>query len=133
MEIHMTDEQYLDLLIRARRHLDTVGKVRSVDSTTIGDKYTETNVGLCNEELTTEETAMWPDEFPARKSMKYLRNHHHCPLDWREVSEDNFNGCFYTCRVFHSGLRDVEKMKQAFDMRIAEVQKEMGHEDRQGW
>lgn len=120
--IYLTDEQYLEVLHRGLKNLNKIKKVEGVDSTTIGDKYTETNVGLCNNALTTKETALWPDEFPNRDSMKYSEKHHSCPLDWRSKDEIDGNGCFFTCMFFKRNLRDLSQIKQLYKERIKEAE-----------
>jgi len=121
----LTDEQYLQVLKSARAVLDRITEAHAFDDTTIGHKVTESNVGLCNDGLTTKETAKWPDEFPSRRSMKSLQAHHKCPLDKR--TEGDFAwGCFYHCRVFQDGLSDIEEMKVLYDEAIASFEKGMG-------
>lgn len=71
--IYLTDEQYLSLLIRQRDRITHIKEASGEDSTHSGDKYTVTNVGLCDELLTTKDTALWPEDFPQRKSMKYRK------------------------------------------------------------
>jgi len=120
--IHLTDEQYLELLKRARKHLDSVKKVESDDCTMPGNKYTDTNVGLCNDFLTTLDIAMWPDEFPhSRRTMKYRGTHHKCPLDTRPRTRKSQNGCFYTCRIFKGGLKDLKTIKKLYDELRGEI------------
>ena len=119
--IHVTDEEYLALLKSARSHLDNVSKIQSEDSTCIGNKYTETNVGLCNEDLTTVEIAIFPEDFPTRREMKYLQKHHMCPLDARQDVPLGGNGCFHTCRIFKMrkyGKISIEEIKQKYEERI---------------
>ena len=114
--IRLTDAEYLTLLEDGLRHLDTIEKVTLEDSTCPGDKYTTTNCGLCNEGLTTVDTALFPEMFPGRKDMKYRDSRHKCPLDWRE--NPDINGCFYTCMVFKRKLRDINKMKELYKAAI---------------
>lgn len=104
----LTDEQYEDLL---RKMLETVTSLNfeptCVDSTDIGDKYTRSNCGLCNDEYTTIETAMWPDQFPQRKTMKYRGRNHKCPYDMRESVIHWEWSCFFKCRLFQ-GKRPIQ-------------------------
>lgn len=120
--IYLTDAQYLDLLKRARAHLDTIDEAYGYDSTVPGCKFTDSNIGLCNDSLTTLEIAMWPEDFPTRPTMKYRKERHKCPLDWRTGSGSD--GCFYTCLHFRRGLKDLDKIKALYDQRIKEVEDE---------
>jgi hypothetical protein len=122
-DLYLTDKEYLDLLRRALHRLGRVKEIHCGDSTFTGDKYTTTNVGLCDDSLTTKEIAMWPDEFPKRRDMKYRSQScngpepHPCPLDgrlWRDDLRETewMSGCFYKCKVFHTNitLKQIEKL-----------------------
>lgn len=125
--LYLTDKQYLDLLKRARNHLDTIDRVRSDDSNDIGNKYTGTNVGLCNDKgLCTQETAMFPEDWPHRKVIKYREHHHQCPLDWRE--DPDIQGCFYTCMVFRRGLSNIKTIKLLYENMILKKTEEFKDE-----
>jgi hypothetical protein len=117
----LTDEQYFDLLKRALQRIkESNDKVRGCDSTSIGNKYTECNVGLCDDSLTTKEIAMFPEFWDkGRRDMKYLRVYHKCPLDWRDKPTQQ--GCFYSCLFFKKGLRDKNKIIKLYEQRISEV------------
>ena len=96
MNIRLTDEQYGEILKKILAKVSEPGfKKHIYDSTCPGDKYTESNCGFCNEEYTTIDTALFPEQFPERKSMKYREVHHRCPFDKRE--KPTMNGCYYTC------------------------------------
>lgn len=123
--LNHTDDQYLALLKRARTRLDTISSVDGYDSTEIGDKYTETNVGLCDESLTILETALFPEQWDeGRRTMKYLggkgKLQHICPLDTRWTAGGG--GCYYHCAFFRYGLRTIEKIKKLYALRIKEVE-----------
>ncbi len=120
--MYLTDEQHLMFLKKQRERLNHIDKATGIDSTTIGDKYTTTNVGMCDDSLTTKETALFPDEFPQRMSSKYTEKYHKCPLDKRKLSELGMNGCFHTCRFFKDGLRSITRIKLLYDELIKEVQ-----------
>lgn len=106
-DIYLTDEQYLKLLDKVKDLVIREDSYFVFDSTTIGDKYTTSNIGLCNEELTDLDTALFPNEFKNynRKCMKYKKEHHLCPFDNRikliETKETTnmLNGCYYTCSL----------------------------------
>jgi hypothetical protein len=107
-DIYLSDKQYLDTLYKIKRTISRKGfKIICEDSTQIGNKYTTSNCGMCSDDFTTKETALFPDEFPERKSMKYRKEYHHCPFDWREPlawkSDYIRYGCFYTCAIFQKG------------------------------
>ena len=116
-DIFLTDQQYLTTLKLGRNLLNTIKKADGFDCNIIGCKNTETNIGLCNPELVTKETSLWPE----RKVMKYRKNHHKCPLDWRTLDKLGTNGCFYTCRFFKKKEFNIENIKRLYDERILEV------------
>jgi hypothetical protein len=118
MSINLTNKQYIELLERAFLHLNTVKTVSKEDSITTGSKHTASNVGLCNDNLTTREIALFPDEWPKRKAMKYTRKRHKCPLDNRSNKENLVNGCFYTCGLFKDNLNSIEDIKKRFKEQI---------------
>ena len=104
-DLYLTDEQYLELLDKIEEVLASGAPLYIDDCNDIGNKHTESNVGLCNDNLTTKETAMWPEEFPRRTDMKYSKDYHICPFDNRFDAIEKgkkkcmFNGCFYTCSL----------------------------------
>ena len=122
--IYLTDEQYYSILLKIKETVNAPDfAVRCVDSTTIGDKYTWSNCGFCNDNFTEEETALFPDQFPGRKSMKYRLENHKCPFDLRRKPGilGWGSGCFYRCYVFsHRGKRDwdLDYMKALVDETI---------------
>jgi len=120
--MYLTDKQYLTLLKTIRAELDTGKKVSGYDCTDIGNKDTSFSFGLCCDDYTTLDTAMFPSEFPNRASMKYTKKYHKCPLDWRKLSEMDGRGCFYTCSFFQRGLKDKERIKKLYDDLIARVE-----------
>lgn len=124
-DLYLTDKQYYDLLIRVRKKLEEIPSIDGFDCTITGNKDTQVNVGLCSDEWTTKDNAMWPNDFPHRRSMKYRKYEHRCPLDWRPVSNLPRSGCFYTCRFFKRGMRDVRKAIVLYDREIERVEKLM--------
>lgn len=117
-DIFLTDKQYFWLLQKARDNLDKIEKAEGCDSTETGNKYTKTNIGLCNTDLTTLETALFPDQYPERKSLKYRKENHMCPLDSRSYKT---TGCFYTCLFFKNNLKDIGKIKLLYDKLIDSI------------
>jgi len=98
MKIRLTDIQYISILKQILEVVQTPNFKGTVyDSTTTGDKYTESNCGFCNEMFTTKDTALFPDEFPDRKSLKYREDHQRCPFDRRAMDNKDMNGCYYHC------------------------------------
>jgi hypothetical protein len=132
LPLYQSDASYnqslLDLKQRARDRLPLTGE----DSDAVGDKYTECNLGLCDEKIEESQDGV------------YRRPNHHCPHDARYFDvhgtrlperEPDLNGCFYTCRVFSPTrgrpLGDVYARIAAVQL-IAEVQEtsaEEGDED----
>ena len=106
-DIYLTDEQYGKLLEKIKVAVSENTQFKVMDSTDIGNKYTTSNVGLCNDGFTELDTALFPEQFLeyGRQSMKYTKIHHICPFDRRleHVEKDapvNFsNGCYYTCSL----------------------------------
>lgn len=125
MDIYLTDSEYLNLLKRARQRLDQVKEIRCEDSTEIGFKHTLSNVGLCDDGLTTKEIALFPKEFPKRCSMKYQGRNHKCPLDGRKKSGilGWGNGCFFKCLLFQGHLNDIKEIKRLYDKRISDFER----------
>jgi hypothetical protein len=106
-ELYFTDLEYLQLLESKRRELDKVTKIVAVDSTELGNKYTESNVGIC-------------------ETKKYLKENHKCPLDNRRGPCDYSYGCFYFCAIFEAKKSpSIEKIKIRYDRRIHEFKKVM--------
>jgi hypothetical protein len=100
LSMKLSDEQYITVLHKIR---DTVFskefKPYYYDSTVIGDKYTESNCGLCNDKFYEDiDMHHFPEQFPERLSPKYRQDTHQCPFDWRDNA--SFNGCFHTCYLF---------------------------------
>lgn len=102
-DIYLTDKQYKSILLKIKKTVDQEGfQYTCFDSTTAGDKYTESNCGLCNNNFTEKDTALFPDQFPERKSMKYRLENHKCPLDMRVKAYSFGEGCFYHCCLFQN-------------------------------
>lgn len=120
--IYLTDEQYWELLIKIYKTVSASGfDPQGYDSTSFGDKYTETNCGFCNDNFTTKETALFPDDFPERKSMKYGEIHHKCPFDSRPMNKLDINGCFYTCLIFKNPSIKTSELITLINERRKEV------------
>jgi len=124
-ELYLTDEQYMRLLAKVKETINQPDfEVYCYDSTYPGDKYTESNCGLCNDEFCELDMALFPESFPDRKSKKYKENWHKCPFDMRAMSGEFRSGCFYTCYLFKTrhGQHDIELMKQLVDVTYQEVE-----------
>jgi len=127
-EIHLTDEQYYSILLKIKKTVDQEGfKPTCDDCTMVGMKHTETNCGLCNDNFTEKETALFPNEFPERKSMKYSQDNHKCPFDQR-INKNYSYGCFYHCCLFqHQRYRSkevtIEELREMVDKTIKEIKK----------
>ena len=111
IKLYLTDTQYLQLLQKIGETVNQSNfRPRWEDSTEIGSKHTLSNCGLCNDDFTTPETAMFPSEFPQRKDMKYAQEHHKCPFDFR--TKMGLMGCFYTCWFFKRHMCNITKIRQ---------------------
>lgn len=128
--IYLTDDEYIDLLQRVRDKIAEDGATLffNEDCDDIGNKSTTSNYGLCNDEFTTKEIAMWPNNFHSNKEMKYLENWHFCPFDKRlhdlilhsKTDVNYMNGCFYTCRIADVCKEfSTERVLQWFDEALA--------------
>src|ERR1700682_6336578 len=103
--------------------------LRFVDSTTIGNKYTHCNWGMCSEAKAVwpdAEDHIWPREFEHRGRVAPLHwpEGQMCPMDVRTT--DTGNGCFHSCRVFQAQRMGVlpptrDQAVALFEQRIAEV------------
>lgn len=108
-DLRLTDEQYLRILQKIKATLaQNDFKVDCFDCTVTGCKSTDSNCGFCNDEYTDEDMALFPDQYPERKSMKYRQKNHRCPFDTR--TEPGILGwgwsCFYECYLFkHLGKK----------------------------
>ena len=109
-ELRLTDEQYLRVLRKIEATIAQVDfKVVCSDCTVTGQKSTDSNCGFCNNEYTDEDMALFPGQYPERKTMKYREESHKCPFDMREEPGiiGWMYGCFYGCYLFeHLGKGD---------------------------
>lgn len=123
-ELYLTDEQYLCILKKIEATIAQDGfRPSCFDSNALGDKYTESNCGFCCDEFTDKDTAMFPDRFPERKSMKYQGKNHRCPFDVRK--EPGIlgwgSGCFGDCYLFQNRRYDIKLMREMVDRVIEDV------------
>ena len=120
-DLYLTDTQYLKILKKIKETVDQENfRPNYFDSTFTGDKYTESNCGLCNDNFTDKETALFPEAFPNRKSMKYSLAHHKCPFDQRNQPTDS-KGCFYYCYLFQNKKHDLKLMRKMVDNLLSAV------------
>jgi len=118
-DLYLTDEQYVSILKKIEATVmqkDFV--VRCDDSVAIGAKGTYSNCGFCNEDYTDKETALFPSQYPDRKTMKYRKDNHKCPFDARGTV--NFlgygSGCFFNCYLFEHKRKQDWKIKTIHKM-----------------
>ncbi len=129
---YLTDEQYLKCLRRIAWNLaDPNFKMEGEDSTCIRDKYTKTNFGMCNDEgLCDAENAMWPDQYPERKSLAHQEEWQLCPCDSRvftfySLSDlDKWRGCFYSCYYFTHRIQDQTIIKDLMLLSVKHITNE---------
>lgn len=109
-DMNLTDEQYRRILEKMRVTLAQDDfQVGCSDCTVTGYKSTDSNCGFCCDAYTEEDTALFPAQFPERKSMKYRRENHRCPFDLRKTPHTFSwgSGCFFQCYLFaHLRNRD---------------------------
>jgi len=126
-ELRLTDEQYLRVLKKIEATIAQAGfRPSCFDSTFPGDKYTESNCGFCNDAYTDEDMALFPDQFPGRKTMKYLGKNHRCPFDTRDRPGilGWGCGCFCECYLFahfNKGDWNLSRMREMVDCAIKEA------------
>ena len=124
--LYLTDRQYLDILEKIEQKLKEGSFDYYIyDSNEIGNKYTESNLGFCNEDYTTLDTALFPNQFIefGYKGMKYKKENQACPFDDRVRTLKNekgcFNsigwGCYYTCCLRREGLSKEELLNYISD------------------
>ena len=124
-ELYLTKKEYLIVLKKVRAKIAKMEKsgekAWGYDDTTIGQKNTECNVGLCHDdpEIFTKEMNLWPEQYPERVAPKYLQDKHYCPLSKVHHSD----GCFYKCRFFKDKLEDLGAILALYDQRIAELKR----------
>ena len=116
MDMYLKDEHYERLLDKIETLIPQYDSFQVIDSTDIGNKSTTSNVGLCNEELTEYDMALFPEFFhEERKTMKYRESHQLCPFDRRVVDisqgkEVSFSrGCYYSCSLINK-MKNKEKL-----------------------
>ena len=127
--LNLSDKMFLEALYKIK---DIVNKKdfhpTSYSCEETGYKETKTNCGMCNQdELTTKENSLFPEQFPERRSLRYRKQNQQCPFDMRKESESN--GCYYSCYVFmmfkyekkNRGY-DINRMKEMVKDRIQEVE-----------
>ena len=107
--LYLTDKQYTKLLLKIKEIVERDNfNYSCYDSTAVGDKFTTSNCGLCNNDLTEKDMALFPDQFPERRSKKYRLENHKCPFDMR--TGFHRSGCFYQCCLFH-GIENMPHTK----------------------
>lgn len=116
MSRYLKDEQYERLLHKIEVSIPNHDSFQSIDCTMIGGKHVSSNIGLCNEGFTEQDTALFPKDFQeGYTSMKYRKTHHLCPFDKRvekiaKGKRVNFgSGCYYTCSL-QNATTDKEKL-----------------------
>jgi len=110
--LYQSNESHMALLERLQARIESDVPLTSVDSWTVGDKYSHVSWGACTEDLEMwpdSADMMWPDQYPRRVHPKYRVDGQHCPMD-REP-ERGPDGCFYRCRVFSPKRGDGEMTK----------------------
>lgn len=102
-KLYLTDDQYRRILGKIEEVVNSPNFAADCfNSNFPGDKYTTSNCGFCNDDFTELDTAIFPSQFPGRKSMKYRRENHKCPFDTRKDPGllGWGCGCFSKCHLF---------------------------------
>ena len=100
----LTVLQFKDLLKRIRDYIVRGGKPKADDCTTVGNKHTECNWGVCTGDkdlVPYPELHTFPKDFDRFGRVSTLRNPdgHKCPMDRGDGQPGC--GCFYSCRIFN--------------------------------
>lgn len=136
--LYLTDEQYEAILLKIQSTVHQKNfRYSCFDSTLTGFKHTGSNCGFCNDDFTEKETALFPEEFPDRKAMKYRRSNHKCPFDMR--TESYGYGCFYNCYLFYRRfggqepkLSEIRKLVDQTILNIEKIDQEVRKHERAG-
>lgn len=135
----LTDTQYLSALERLRARIESGVEIRYVDSTCIGDKYTEVSWGMC-----CADESMWPLDTRSRPDAPLRHRHgdpepvvYHlkdrtqgqlCPFDEQKPPKGVVftagypNGCFRRCKVFRgSHIPGKEESLALYDEMIRSI------------
>lgn len=130
-DMYLTEEQYLSILRKIKETISEEGfTVYCWNSTTVGNKFTESNCGFCNDAYIDKDMALFPHQFPERKTMKYRGENHKCPFDARKkpgILGWGY-GCFDECYLFkHLGKRDwgLPLMREMVDSLIRQKEKQL--------
>lgn len=97
----LTEAEYTAALARFQRAIADGMPLAMDDSEEPGDKYVDCSWGLCS-----MDAGMWPFEHRAatlrmgRVIPKDPPRGARCPMDTRPPGAHDFNGCFWTCRMF---------------------------------
>ena len=117
----LTDKQYLDILQMIKKTVEAPDfKSNCYDSDEIGNKYTDSNCGFCNDNYATKETASGR-AFRSKYYLKDQKKNQRCPFDLRPSIKNIYSykkgektlkgtektdysfGCFYDCFLFGNG------------------------------
>jgi len=103
--LYLSNHGYLGALQRLIAHIEDGHRLISLDSDSLGDKFTTCSWGLCSEskEIWPDpDMHMWPGDFVkhGRIAPLYRRSRHSCPFDARGDMIQSMNGCFYACGIF---------------------------------
>lgn len=123
-------DRYLAVLKRIRAAIANGRKLKAYDDTTPGNKSTSCSWGLCHESKETWPDAQdhtFPEDFKREGRISPLDNGHEhpCPMDRRGPHQGDYNGCFYTCRIFKSRKQPKPSREEAlrlYDEAIAALE-----------
>lgn len=138
--IRFTDDRWLLALKRMLALVKGDTRLKFIDSTQTGNKFTECSWGMCTDARRAWPDAqdhLWPDEFVkhGRVAPLYRESWQKCPLDRRRTMPDtdkrkfDSNGCFYTCAVFQANRANPaptrEQTIELYQLTIAETEARM--------
>lgn len=124
----LSKKQYLETLKRIRKTV-AESKLVSEDSDFPGNKYTESNWGLCSElreHYPDPELHTFPMDFVdfGRMSANSCEDDVKCPM---RVEGTGPSGCFYSCRVFTKKFKTPSRKEalQLYDEAIMKAEREL--------
>jgi len=126
-DLYLPRNRYRAALQRQRDRIADGLRFEAVDNDVTGNKYTHASWGLCSRDhgaWPDAEDHLWPDQFAAhgRVAPKYRNQHQPCPMQ----NKGGAQGCFYSCRIFHSGEIGPSKRDDALALYDAAILKATG-------
>jgi hypothetical protein len=109
---YLPRHRYILAMQRMLNLIENDRPLNYVDNTEPGNKYIDCSIGLCNNSVALWPDAQdhkWPDQFLKQDRIAPLDRTKNCkcPLDTRSQSDNDLNGCFYSCLIFQNKNRSL--------------------------